>query len=138
MALWKLPTAGLGTGTADSTTYLRGDQTWATPAGGGGGGATVGPTSQASNATWTDFVTLTATTMHGIFRIEDSAGGWGVYRINNTTLTREDGEAIYVLGGTPAATEVGFKIAAGKLQIYVGASVSTRSYGAIFIGMIVP
>ena len=38
------------TGTADATTYLRGDNTWATVAGGGGGGDVVGPASATDNA----------------------------------------------------------------------------------------
>jgi hypothetical protein len=41
-----VPTARLGSGTANSSTYLRGDNTWATPA--GSGGAIGGPTNWAN------------------------------------------------------------------------------------------
>lgn len=47
-----VPTARQGTGVADSTKFLRGDRTWATPPGGGGGGSgdVVGPASSAANS----------------------------------------------------------------------------------------
>jgi hypothetical protein len=58
------------TGTANSTTYLRGDNTWATVAGGGGG--SVGPGSTNYDAIWTSATTI------GTGLLYESAGQVGI------------------------------------------------------------
>lgn len=65
--------SALGSGTADSTTFLRGDRTWATISGGGGGATITNDTT--TNATW--YPTLSSAT----------SGSYSTAYVSNTKLT---------------------------------------------------
>jgi hypothetical protein len=84
-------TARLGSGTANGTTFLRGDQTWATPSGGGGA---VLPsffgTGETGDATISSNTTLTADTYYNNLTVDAgvtlSTGGFRIFVAGTLTL----------------------------------------------------
>lgn len=100
-------------GTPSSTTFLRGDQTWATPAGGGGGGMTV--TIFTSSGTFTNPQTGTLR-----FTIIGGGGGGGAGRRGASGTQRTGGG-----GGGGGAWAVSTFMAAelpASIPIWVGAN----------------
>jgi len=92
LASGKVPTSELGTGVADATTFLRGDQSWATPS--GGSGMSITRISGASGAAGADLTVqiLTAnsaditTVALGAAAMTTTGVGAGTWRFRYTLL----------------------------------------------------
>jgi|GEM_PF-2178739 len=93
LATGTVPATRLGSGPANSTTYLRGDGTWATPAGGGGAGlAGVASIAALRAASVSGYAAGDPIIVRGYYA--DADGGGGLFLWNATSTAAEDGGTV--------------------------------------------
>jgi hypothetical protein len=152
-----MATARLGSGTANNTTFLRGDQTWATPAGGSNEVkfANAGMTATAVNSTTlVDLVSKTLTVTAGdtleielvgtilnnsgttrTYTFEAELGAFGVTCLDGTTVAASATNrapikirAVYSVASTSSAGVVIFAERAAPGAADTGLSIATTTY----------
>lgn len=121
-----IPTARLGSGTANSSTFLRGDQTYATPA---GGGNVTGPVSSTTNAVarYTDG-TGAALSNSGVL-IDGSNNVSGVVTLASAAHTITSAAAAALAVGANGATNPVIAIDASTSSVATGIVVKGAATG---------